>query len=125
MTSRVAFVLSRAPRVPYRGRMSDVAFEVAEVASLPPGKGRSIQVGNRRLALFNVEGRFHVIDDDCPHRGGPLGPGWFEGCRVHCPLHGWAFDVTTGACDVRPDRPVRTYPAEVRGDRVWVLLPPA
>lgn len=103
--------------------MSVAFLEVAEVASLPPGKGRSIEVRGRRLALFNVEGRFHTIDDDCPHRGGPLGVGWFEGCQVHCPLHGWTFNVITGACDVRPEQPVRTYPTEIRGDRVWVALP--
>jgi len=102
--------------------MQDSFVDVAEVASLSPGQGRSIDVGGRRLALFNLNGSFFAIDDDCPHRGGPLGAGWFEGGRVHCPLHGWAFDVTNGACDVRPDRPVATHPVEVRGDRIWVSV---
>ena len=97
-------------------------FEVAEVASLAPGSGRSLLVRGMRLALFNVGGTFYVIEDDCPHRGGPLGAGWFEGCVVHCPMHGWGFNVTTGACDVRPDRPVKTFPVEVRDGKVWLAL---
>lgn len=104
--------------------MSDSFVEVAEVGSLMPGQGRSIEVRGHRMALFNVDGTFHVIDDDCPHRGSPLGPGWVDGYRVHCPLHGWAFDVRTGACDVRPDRPIRTYPVAVRDGHIWVDLSP-
>ena len=103
--------------------MSDSFIDAAEVASLSPGQGRSIEIAGHRLALFNVDGRFHAIDDDCPHRGGPLGAGWFENGKVHCPLHGWAFDVVTGGCDVRPERPVRTHAVEIRGDRVWVAVP--
>ena len=97
-------------------------FDAAEIASLPPGRGRSLEVGGHRLALFNLDGVFHAIDDDCPHRGGPLGAGWFENGCVHCPLHGWAFNVVTGACDVRPERPVATHPVEVREGRVWIGL---
>ncbi len=97
-------------------------FEVADAASLAPGSSRSVEVHGQRLALFNVQGTFHALADDCPHRGGPLGAGWFEGCTVHCPLHGWGFNVVTGACDTRPDRPAKTFPTEVRDGRVWVEL---
>ena len=98
-------------------------FDIAEIVSLAAGGSRSVEVGGFRLALVNVEGRFHAIDDACPHRGGPLGAGFVKGCVVHCPLHGWGFDVTTGACDVRPDKPVRTYPVTLRDGHVWVTLP--
>lgn len=104
--------------------MPDSFVDVAEASSLSPGQGRSIEVQGRRLALFNVGGKFFAIDDTCPHRGGPLGAGWLEGCQVYCPLHGWAFDVTNGNCDVRPDRPVATHQVIVRADRVWVAVPP-
>jgi 3-phenylpropionate/trans-cinnamate dioxygenase ferredoxin component len=45
----------------------------------------------------NVDGRFHAIDDTCPHRGGPLSEGELEGEVVRCPWHGSTFSVTTGA----------------------------
>ena len=97
-------------------------IEVAEVNSLLPGQARTVEVRGRRLALANVAGQFHAVDDTCPHRGGPLGAGFLDGRTLHCPLHGWGFDVTTGACDVRPDKPVRRYPAEIREGRVYVDL---
>ena len=100
------------------------AIPVAEAASLPPGSHRTVECNGHRIALFNLEGSFHAIDDACPHRGASLAEGWCEGGQVLCPLHGWAFDVRSGQCLTRPDRPVASYQAEVRDGRVWVVLPP-
>ncbi len=101
------------------------AFNAALVASLPPGTGRTVEFHGKRYALFNRNGSFHAIDDACPHRGASLAEGWCDGDNVLCPLHGWAFDIITGACSTRPDRPVRSYPTEVRDGCVWILIPPA
>jgi nitrite reductase/ring-hydroxylating ferredoxin subunit len=38
------------------------------------------------------------------------------GCIARC--RGWGFDVTTGACDVRPELPVGTHPVEVSEGKV-------
>ena len=72
------------------------------------------------MLFRSVDGAFHAIDDACPHRGGPLGAGYVEGHEVYCPLHGWPFDVRTGACRTMPNRPVRTHPVRVEGGRVWL-----
>jgi nitrite reductase/ring-hydroxylating ferredoxin subunit len=98
---------------------------IPDALSLSPGQGRRIQIAGSKLALFNVGGEFHVLDDVCPHRGAPLGLGFVDGCEVHCPMHGWVFDIRTGACGTNPSKPARTFPTEVRGGEVWVHLPPA
>lgn len=103
--------------------MSDFVA-VADVASLPPGKGRTIEVRGRRYALWNLDGEFLAIDDDCPHRGGPLGAGVLENGSVYCPLHGWEFDLRTGACRSNPARPVATHATKVEGGQVWIAVPP-
>ncbi len=95
-------------------------LDAAEESSLPEGKGRSVEIGGRRFALFRLGGKFHAIDDTCPHRGAPLGAGWVENGEVFCPMHGWAFDPTTGSCSTRPDRPVKSHPTKVEGGRVWI-----
>lgn len=103
--------------------MSEPRFHaVAEVDSLAPGHGRTVQVGDRRFALWNINGEFHAIDDDCPHRGGPLGAGVLQDGRVHCPLHGWAFDPKSGACLSNPARPVACYPTKIEAGQVWIAL---
>jgi len=71
--------------------------EVAEVGDVPPGTGKCVEADGKQIALFNVAGAFHAIDNTCLHRGGPLGEGELEGTVVTCPWHGWQYDVTTGA----------------------------
>ncbi len=95
-----------------------------DAATLPPGKGETVLLGGRRIAVFNVDGQFYALDDDCPHRGGPLGPGWVDAgkCAVACPLHGWEFDLKTGACLTVPARPVRAYAVRVADGNVEIAL---
>lgn len=93
---------------------------VAPVDSLAEGSCRTVEVQGRRLLLARVEGQFYAVDDTCPHRGAPLGGGFLQGCEVFCPLHGWAFDVRTGAGLTNPDKPLRRYPTLVRDGKVWV-----
>jgi 3-phenylpropionate/trans-cinnamate dioxygenase ferredoxin component len=95
---------------------------VAAVGDVPPGEGRVIDVADRSLALFNVDGRYFAIDNVCPHRGGPLGEGDLEGWTVICPWHGWKWDVRTGANLNNPAVRVACLPVSVEGDAVVVEL---
>jgi nitrite reductase (NADH) small subunit/3-phenylpropionate/trans-cinnamate dioxygenase ferredoxin subunit len=70
--------------------------KVAKAGDVSPGKGIMVEVNGKKIALFNVEGSFHAIDDACTHRGGPLSQGFVEEKQVRCPWHGALFDVTNG-----------------------------
>ncbi len=76
--------------------------------------------GEQQLALCNVNGEIHVLDNHCPHRGGPLAQGALHGQMVVCPWHAWEFDCTTGACDFNPAIVVKRYPVRVEGDDILV-----
>jgi len=95
---------------------------VAEVNQVPPDRGLSVSVGDRELALFNISGQFYALDGRCPHRGGPLGEGITENGRVYCPLHGWEFDVKTGACINNPEKPVACFPTRVLDGKVEICV---
>lgn len=94
---------------------------VAKVSETPVGTITVHQVGDVRIALCNVNGRFYAIDDVCTHDGGPLDQGELQGQLVECPRHGAKFDVTDGRAVVLPAvRPVKTYAVQVDGDNVRV-----
>ena len=95
-----------------------------DASALPPGKGETVELAGRRIAVFNVGGQFYALDDDCPHRGGPLGSSWVDvdQCKVACPLHGWEFDIKTGACLTVPARPVRSHAVRVVEGKVEIAL---
>ena len=98
------------------------AFLVACATSdLAPGSGKSLTIGGKDVAVFNVDGSFYAIDNTCPHRGGPLGEGELEGCAVTCPWHAWTFDLKTGE-SLTDDVKVACYETRVEGGDLLVAV---
>ena len=98
--------------------------KVANVADIPPGKAASFVVGDYEVALFNVGGAFYAIENSCPHQGGPLVDGWFEGKRVVCPWHAWCFDVTTGKMALGEFATVATFAVQLEGSTIAIASEP-
>jgi nitrite reductase (NADH) small subunit len=95
---------------------------VAAAADVPPGTGRVVNADGRLVAVFNAGGEYHVIDNQCPHRGGPLGKGSLDGHTVMCPWHGWSFDVRTGINIDTGRIRVRCFPVAVEDGRILVQV---
>jgi nitrite reductase/ring-hydroxylating ferredoxin subunit len=95
---------------------------VAKTTELTVGAGIVAEVNGKSLAVFNIDGTFHVIDNTCIHRGGPLGEGDLEGEVVTCPWHGWEYNVKTGVSVNNPSACVASYPVVIEGDEVKVEL---
>lgn len=72
---------------------------VGKAEAVPPGRGATVQLKNgTEVALFNIKGEFHAIENFCPHKGYPLADSRVYGHLVECDLHGWQFDVRDGTC---------------------------
>ena len=97
--------------------------KVAKSSEIQPGTAKQIEAGGKQIALFNIDGTFHAVDDVCTHRGGPLSEGILVGAEVTCPWHGAFFDVTTGDV-ISPPAPhgVAIYPVRIAGDDVEVEI---
>ena len=66
--------------------------KVAKTEDIPAGQASMVEVDGKEIALFNVGGSFHAIDNTCTHVGGPLCEGEIAGNEVTCPWHGAMFD---------------------------------
>jgi len=97
--------------------------KVAQASELEPNHGKLVEVQGKKIALFNVDGEFHAIDDTCTHRGGPLSEGELEGEEVTCPWHGAKFKVSTGEV-LGPPAPkgVSAYNVRVNGPDIELEL---
>jgi nitrite reductase/ring-hydroxylating ferredoxin subunit len=96
-------------------------IRVATTSELAPGQAKKVEAQGKKIALFNLGGSYHAIDDTCTHRGGPLSEGQVEGTLVTCPWHGAKFDVTTGAVTGPPARTgVASYRTRVNGADIEV-----
>ena len=90
---------------------------LARTQDVPPGTIRAFDA----IAIANVGGTFHAIDDTCTHMGCSLANGELDGQIIECACHGSQFDVTTGALLSGPaEEPVRSYPVQVVGDQIEV-----
>lgn len=95
---------------------------VGATTDIPEGEGRTFEVGDKEIAVFNVGGRFFAIDNLCKHQGGPLGEGELSGTVVTCPWHEWTYDVTTGESPDDPDCAVACFQLRIDGDDVLVAV---
>ena len=93
--------------------------KVAQTGDISSGQCKQIDVGGKKIALFNVDGTYHAIDDTCTHVGGPLSEGSIAGNVVTCPWHGATFDVTSGSTLGGPaPSGVSCYTVRVTGDEI-------
>ena len=90
--------------------------KVAVADDIEPDHGKLVEVQGKKIALFNVDGKYYAIDDTCTHRGGPLSEGIVVGEEVTCPWHGAKFKTSTGeVCGPPAPRGVTAYKVRVNG----------
>jgi nitrite reductase (NADH) small subunit len=102
---------------------------ITPVENIPLREGRSVTVGGREIAIFNLGDRFTAMENRCPHRGGPLAEGMVSSTggmvTVTCPLHNWRLAMDNG-CVVKPSGQdaacVRTYPAREENGIVTICV---
>ncbi len=97
---------------------------VAKVSDLRDGETKEVAVGETKVLLTRLEGKFHAVGAVCTHYGGPLAEGALSGERVVCPWHQASFNVVTGdlleppALDAQPCFAVR-----VEGENIFISVP--
>ncbi len=96
---------------------------VAKLSDIPdPGK-LLVEVGDRLVVLFLVDGNLTCLDDLCTHDGGPLGDGTLEGHTIACPRHGAKFDIRSGAALSMPaTEGTIVHQVKIEGEEVYVKL---
>ena len=82
------------------------------------------KVGSHGVCVVWSDGQAYAVDDRCPHLGFPLHRGSVEDGLLTCHWHHARFDLCSGGTLDPFADDVRTYPVEIRDDRVIVLSPP-
>lgn len=105
-------------------------YIVATIDEIPRGSRKIVEVSGRAVGIFNIDGEYFALRNQCPHQGGPLcegrlsgliqapRPGDYQYSRrgeiIRCPWHGWEFDLRTGQSWFDPDKTrVRRYAVSV------------
>jgi len=96
-------------------------IDVAAAEDLPPGDRKVVDVDGVMVAVFNLDGELHAIEDICTHDGGELASGTIEGDAIICPRHGARFSIRTGEVLAPPAyEPVAVFAVRIENGRVQV-----
>ncbi len=106
-------------------------YKVADIGELPQGQVMTAMAGFTAVCLVHSKSHgYTVLDNRCPHQGGPLGEGQLGPLPhgnpaeewVICPWHGYEYNPQSGEApegygDVAP-----SFPLEVRDDGIYVQV---
>jgi 3-phenylpropionate/trans-cinnamate dioxygenase ferredoxin subunit len=101
------------------------AADTADFQKLHPDRNSlAVEVEGYDLVVFRLTVGWGALDDTCSHEFFRLSDGEVWDDRVYCEKHGSSFDCRSGGVRGLPaTADVPAYPAEQRGEEVWVELP--
>lgn len=105
-------VLTELPDDTAEGEWHDVC------AADPSASVRLVECGELPLFVSHRDETWRVFEARCPHHETNLASCRIQGGTVECPLHGWRFDLHTGACIRFGTRDLREFPVRVEAQRV-------
>lgn len=98
-------------------------YEVAKTDEIEPGTAKLVEVDGTEIALFNLNGEYYALANECSHIGGSLCEGDIEDNKVICPWHGAEFDIKSGDALCEPaENPVESYKVFVDGDSIKIEI---
>lgn len=106
--------------------MADIPFSPAvRTADVVPGRPVLVQLERgRALIVRRADGSIAAFSPLCPHQLGDLSKGDCHGDVIECPVHGYGFDVRTGACVYpREEYALRFFDVRVEDGWVHVRVP--
>ncbi len=100
-----------------------VAWHKIDPGELGEGRVTTVVVAGRALCITRTKAGYGVLDNHCPHQGGPLGDGEIDHGYVMCPWHGYEYDPITGEPPPGFTDAATSYPVEQRADGLYAQLP--
>jgi nitrite reductase/ring-hydroxylating ferredoxin subunit/alkylhydroperoxidase/carboxymuconolactone decarboxylase family protein YurZ len=94
---------------------------VAAVKDLPRSGTARIDCDGRSVFVHRDGKSFAVFDSRCPHQVTDIPHLALKGNALTCPKHGWTFDIASGACTAKGNRPLTRFENKVKGGKLYAL----
>ncbi|CZQ80315.1 nitrite reductase (NAD(P)H) small subunit [Trichococcus ilyis] len=83
---------------------------LTKTETLLPQIGRSVSIGSKKLALFQLsDGRITAIEDFCPLTGGPVLEGTVSGEYLYEPLRDYKISLIDGRIQDPDEGQLKVY----------------
>jgi nitrite reductase/ring-hydroxylating ferredoxin subunit len=101
--------------------MNDTLLTICRTDEVPVGGVIKVETNGLVVAVFNLDGRFFVTDDQCTHGPGSLSEGCVDGDEIECAFHNGRFHIPSGAVAGPPCIiPLPIYAVKVIEDQVCI-----
>ncbi|MGV8985361.1 MAG: nitrite reductase small subunit NirD [Cypionkella sp.] len=93
--------------------------DIGALDDIPAQGARVVKTSAGCVAIFRTaDDQVFAMNDQCPHKGGPLSEGIVHGTSVTCPLHAWVFSLETGMAQGLDEGEVATYLVRIEAGRI-------
>jgi 3-phenylpropionate/trans-cinnamate dioxygenase ferredoxin subunit len=97
--------------------------EIGTPIEIEPNACKLVEIDNLSIAVFNIDGDFCAIRDNCPHQHMPIADGEVDNGTITCPYHGARFDLRTGDFLSPPaSLNLTTFPTRVNNGKIEIDL---
>ncbi|MTI31672.1 cytochrome P450 [Xanthovirga aplysinae] len=94
-------------------------IKLADISDIKSGKIKEVNLGNKKIILFEYKGLPKAYQGTCPHQGGPLVEGHFKNGKLLCPFHQWEFSCSDGT-NKKHKVCLKSYPIVVREEGIFL-----
>lgn len=93
--------------------------EVLEINSINDGVTH-VDCDERELFIYQKNKIIKVYDSHCPHQITNIPELALSNNILTCPKHQWKFDITTGECIEKGNRPLQQYKTKIENNLLYV-----
>lgn len=92
--------------------------DVAAMETLKDGEVNYLECNSRNLFVYKKKDELKVYDSRCPHQVTNIPHLALQGSKLTCPKHQWAFDIASGECVEKGDRPLHQFQHKIENGRL-------
>jgi nitrite reductase/ring-hydroxylating ferredoxin subunit/alkylhydroperoxidase/carboxymuconolactone decarboxylase family protein YurZ len=92
--------------------------DVMAIDALQVDKVTYVHAEDRDLFIYYGNETAKVFDSQCPHQATNIPQLALEECILTCPKHQWKFDIRSGECIEKGNRPLHEFESRVVDDRL-------
>ncbi len=92
--------------------------DVTTMEHIPSGETSYFDCDGRNVFVYRNGEQIHVYDSRCPHQVTNIPELSLDNQKLTCPKHQWAFDIESGQCVEKGNRPLKRFDSKVEGSRL-------
>ncbi|NDJ23659.1 Rieske 2Fe-2S domain-containing protein [Nostoc sp. B(2019)] len=107
---------------PFLTQVTSTWVKLATIDQVPESSVLAVNFAGNSLILHRRGVNIVCYRNACIHIGDPLETGKIENGILTCPSHGFQYNLETGECLTATDVSLKSYPVQIKGDKVFVQM---